>query len=255
MSGQALDDAGADSEIFDWRSRKGKSELLMRVLLVADGENYQLAGLVAALNRAGAITFRVSPNRLTWAATDDSDILILDSGVPYDQSIAICREVRGKSDIPIMMISDRPDRVDRIRGLRAGADDYLARPVHFDELITRIAATTRPRGSSRSRESSPVKKVRLDDLEIDFERLTVTVAGTAVGLTKKEFQMLALIVAADGSVCAREKIAAEVWGRPEEEVSDSIQVLISRLRTKIGRERIKTVRSVGYHFVARSKEA
>lgn len=227
----------------------------MRVLLVADGEHYQLTGLVAALNREGATTFRISPSRLTSAATRDSDILILDSRVPYDQSVAICREVRSKSDIPIMMISDRPDRTDRIRGLRAGADDYVVRPVHFDELMTRIVATTRPRGCTNGRASAQFRNGQLSDLKIDSERLTVTVAGMTAVLTKREFQMLALIVGEDGGVCPRERLAVEVWGRPEEEVSDSIQVLMSRLRTKIGRRRIKTVRSVGYQFITQAEES
>jgi DNA-binding response OmpR family regulator len=96
------------------------------------------------------------------------------------------------------------------------------------------------------------KNNRVGDIEIDIERMKVTVAGVATELTKKEFQLLAVIFGEDGEVCSREKLATEVWGRPEEEVYDSIQVLMSRLRAKLGSERIKTVRSVGYRIVAPS---
>ncbi|MBO0874444.1 MAG: response regulator transcription factor [Pseudonocardia sp.] len=208
---------------------------------------------MGALERRGAQTHRAMPNGLTWALIHEADVMLLDPCLSYEEAIAICREVRSTFDIPIVIISDRTQRADRIGGLRAGADHYVERPYHLDELIAKIVAATRPRGRTVDRTPGRPKKNRVGDIEIDFERMKVTVAGVDTELTKKEFQLLVVIFGEEGGVCSREKLATDVWGRPEEEVYDSIQVLMSRLRAKLGRERIKTVRSVGYRVVAPSQ--
>lgn len=227
----------------------------MRILLVVDQDNYQSTELIAALERRGAQTHRVMPNGLSWALIREADVMLLDPCLPHEEAITICREVRSSFDIPIVIISDRTQRADRIGGLRAGADHYVVRPYHFDELIAKLVAAARPRGRAADRTPGQLKNNRVGDIEIDVERMKVTVAGVATELTKKEFQLLAVIFGEDGAVCSREKLATEVWGRPEDEVYDSIQVLMSRLRAKLGRERIKTVRSVGYRVVAPSHAA
>jgi DNA-binding response OmpR family regulator len=227
---------------------------MMRILLVADLKCFKLPELAAALYRRGAVTFRLPPTRLTRAATHDADLIILDLGLPYHESVAICREVRTMSEIPIIMISDRSQRTDRIQALRAGADDYVAHPYDLDELIARIIAATRPRGRTRGSLSTKLANGNFGDIEIDLERMRVTIAGKVTELTKKEFQMLALIAGEGGDVCPRMKLATQVWGRTEREVYDSIQVLMSRLRAKVGHERIKTVRSVGYQLVTTSNQ-
>lgn len=221
----------------------------MRILLVVDRDNYQSAELIAALERRGAQAHRVTANTLNSALIREADVILIDASLPHDEAIMICRDVRAAFDIPIVIISDRAQRTDRIGGLRAGADHYIVRPFHLDELIAKIVAATRPRGRAVERMPGQPKSNRVGDIEIDIERMRVTVAGVATELTKKEFQLLAVIFGEDGAVCSREKLATEVWGRPEEEVYDSIQVLMSRLRAKLGSERIKTVRSVGYRIV------
>lgn len=225
---------------------------LMRILLVVDQDDYQSAELVAALERRGARTHRATPSELSWSLFREADVVLLDPCLSHESAITICREIRSTFDIPIVIISDRAQRADRIGGLRAGADHYVVRPYHLDELIANIVAATRPRGRVAEKASSRLRNNRAGDIEIDVERMKVTVAGVAAELTKKEFQLLAVILGEDGAVCSRGKLATEVWGRPEEEVYDSIQVLMSRLRAKLGHERIKTVRSVGYRIVAPS---
>jgi DNA-binding response OmpR family regulator len=220
----------------------------MRILLVADLNNVQLLELAVALDRRGAVTFHIPPVQVTRAVMEERDFILLDPGLPYHESIGLCDEVRAMSDIPIMMISNRTERADRIRALQAGADDYVTCPYDLREVIARIIAVTRPRG--RRRDEEPRRSYDfLDDMQIDPERMRVTVSGAITELTKKEFQMLTLIAGAEGAVCPREKLAIAVWGRPEEEVSDSIHVLMSRLRSKIGQGRIETVRSVGYQLI------
>lgn len=221
----------------------------MRVLLVADLQRFKLRELAARLAKRGALTFSIPPAHLTRAAMHEADVILLDPGLPYHESIGICHEVRAMSDIPLIVVSDRTERADRIRGLQAGADDYVTYPYDFQELITRVIAATRPRGRTRDDASRRLSYDDVGDMHIDPERMRVTIAGASIELTKKEFQMLALIASEDGAVCSREKLATEVWGRPEKEVSDSIQVLMSRLRAKVGQARIKTVRSVGYQLI------
>jgi DNA-binding response OmpR family regulator len=224
----------------------------MRVLLVANPEKFRLAELETALERKDAVTVSVPPASLTRAATQAADIMILDPGLPNQESMSICRKVRASSDISIIMISDSSEKADEIRGLRSGADYYVTYPYDFDELVAKIIAATRPRGHLRNGLSRQLTKGHFGDITIDLERMQVTVAGVAAELTKTEFQILTLIAGADGAVCPREKLATQVWGRPEEEVYESIQVMISRLRAKVGHERIKTVRSVGYQLIMAS---
>lgn len=219
----------------------------VRVLVAADRRNYQRNGLIEALRRRRAHTCLISPEDLTHETIADFNIVLLDSGLPYDSAITICRNLRMNSDIPIIMMSSRSDRNSRINGLNSGVDDYMVPPCHIDEIMARIAAVTRPRG----RGQAPVEPepARVGDMTVDINHMTVTIGNRAVDLTKKEFQLLLLIANEKGAVCSREKIASELWGLPEANVHDSIHVLVWRLRAKLGHERIKTVRNVGYQLV------
>lgn len=220
----------------------------MRVLVASDKKNYHSDGLIETLSRHGILTYLISPENLTQDLIGDPDIvLVLDEGLPYDRAVAICRQVRMDSGVPIIMMSNRSDRNSRINGLRSGADDYVTTSCPEDEIIAKLFTVTRRRG----RERAPGRPEPVDphDMTIDLNRMRATVGDNTVELTKKEFQVLLLMASEDGAVCSREKIAAEVWGRPESEVYDSIQVIMSRLRTKLGHERIETVRSVGYRLV------
>lgn len=225
---------------------------LMRILHVVDQYSSQSAELVAALGRRGARISHVTRSDLSWPIIRDADIVLLCPRLSGEECSGICSEVRYISDIPIIMISDRAEGVDPLEGFRAGADHYIGRPRHLDELVAKIIATTRPRGGTNDQIWARPKTRRIGDIEIDVERMTVSVAGAATELTKKEFQLLMSIIRENGAACPREKIAAEVWGRPEAEVCDSIQVLMSRLRAKLGRDHIKTVRNVGYRIATPS---
>lgn len=225
----------------------------MQILHVIDQHSGQSVELATSLGKLGVQMYDVTRTDLDWTAIRDIEVILLDPGLSRDESIAICLEARLASDIPIIMISDRAERVDQLEGFRAGADHYVVEPYHLDELIAKIVAVTRTRSrAADDRTSSQLKTGSVGDMEIDVERMKVTVAGVTTELTKKEFQILAVIIGENGAVCSREKLAAEVWGRPESEVYDSIQVLMSRLRVKLGRDRIETVRSVGYRIAGRT---
>jgi DNA-binding response OmpR family regulator len=219
----------------------------VRVLVASDKKSYHFDGLIETLSRHGILTYLISPENLTQDLINDPDIvLVLDDGLPYDKAVAICRQVRMDSGVPIIMMSNRSDRNSRINGLRSGADDYVTTSCPDDEIIAKIFTITRRHG--RERAAGRLEPGDPDEMTIDLNRMRVTVGDRRVELTKKEFQVLLLIASEDGAVCSRQKIAADVWGRPESEVSDSIQVIMSRLRAKLGHERIETVRGVGYRL-------
>lgn len=227
----------------------------MRILLVADRYSDYSAELMATLGKHGARTYQMMRDDLSKPAVHDADIILLGPTLSHDDSIAICREIRSISDTPIIVISDQAEVTDQVKGLRSGADHYITRPYHFDELVAKIMAATRPRGRADDRISSRPEITQVGDIEINPELMKVTVAGLDIELTKKEFQLLMTITREEGATCPREKVAAEVWGRPEAEVYDSIQVLMSRLRAKLGRGRIQTVRHVGYRIAATTAPA
>jgi DNA-binding response OmpR family regulator len=225
----------------------------MRILLVAHRSHQQLK-LAAALTERGAVVLNMPRIRLTRTVVHEADILILGPELNYDESIAICQAVRASSDTPIIMISSQTGRLGRIQGLQSGADDYVACPYDLDELVARVIAAARPRGRPRNGPMNHSLNGTSNNVLLDIERMELAINGRSIELTKKEFKIMALLVAADGSVCSRKRIAKEVWGKLEEEVHGSLQVLMSRLRAKVGYHRIKTVRGVGYQFVTPPKE-
>jgi DNA-binding response OmpR family regulator len=218
----------------------------MRVLLAEGDGKDRSEELVAALTNYGATTIRVPSAQLTQAAFDRADVVLLRSATPDRSCLALCDEIRAGSDIPLILVADRASSEDRARALRSGADDCIVVPYGIDELAARIQAVLRRRFREVRR---PARSASIGDVTIDMGRMVATVAGNTVDLTKKEFQLLALIADANGSVCSRERLAAELWGRPENEILESLHVLISRLRSKLGSGRIKTVRSIGYQLV------
>ena len=139
---------------------------------------------------------------------------------------------------------------ERILGLRSGADDYLVKPFNVDELIARVDAVLRRRVSDRAVRPD---RVRAEDVEIDLPRFEVTVGGKPVALSRKEFQVLAMIAGAGGDVCPRDRLIAEVWGEPWAGANRTLDVHVATLRTKLDRPGlIETVRGVGYRLAGRA---
>jgi DNA-binding response OmpR family regulator len=141
---------------------------------------------------------------------------------------------------------------DRILGLHAGADDYLVKPYDVGELVARVHAVRRRRGDAvPGAGGGTAGVVQVGDVHIDLVRHQVTVADEAITLSRKEFQVLALVVGAGGAVCTRERIIAEVWGRSWAGANRTLDVHVATLRTKLGRPAlVETVRGVGYRLTA-----
>jgi phosphate regulon transcriptional regulator PhoB len=178
------------------------------------------------------------------------DLLILDLMLPGMDGLEICRQLRqdaATARLPILMLTAKAEEVDRVVGLEVGADDYVVKPFSPRELVARVRAILR-----RSQEPAGLSVRRLGELEVDESRHLVTVQGTAVELTAKEFGLLCALMRANGRVLNREQLLEGVWGYADaaEIESRTVDVHIRRLREKLGSEakRIVTVKGVGYRF-------
>jgi DNA-binding response OmpR family regulator len=177
---------------------------------------------------------------------EDPWIVVLDVGLPgpldgYD----VCREIRGRSAVPVLFLTARADEVDRILGLELGADDYLVKPFSPRELVARVRAVLR-----RTREGpAPQDVVTVGDLEVDMRRREVRRAGEVVGLTTREFDLLAFLAANIGLALSRQQLLDGVWGSDWYGDERTVDVHVAQLRKKLGPELpLATVWGVGYRF-------
>jgi two-component system response regulator MprA len=177
------------------------------------------------------------------AGVQEPDLVVLDVLMPNLDGVRACRAIRTRSQIPILMLTARAEVEDRVAGLEAGADDYLAKPFAVVELIARVRALLR-----RSRSETDV--LRYADLELDRGERRVHRGGRELQLTRIEFALLELLLSQPRKVLSRERIFTSVWGYDMSYASNSLEVYIGSLRKKLeagGTPRlIQTVRSVGY---------
>ncbi|KOV79183.1 transcriptional regulator [Nocardia sp. NRRL S-836] len=218
-------------------------------MLVEDDDRVAEA-LVPALTRRGFHVDRQATGRGTLDRLAGVDVVLLDLGLPDMDGVTLCRAIRAASDVAIIVVSARGEIDDRILGLHAGADDYLVKPYDVGELVARVHAVRRRRGADPvAPGSSSTEVFETGDVRVDLGRHEVTVAGESVALSRKEFQVLALVMAAGGAVCTRERILAEVWGRTWSGANRTLDVHVATLRTKLGRPSLlETVRGVGYRL-------
>jgi DNA-binding response OmpR family regulator len=180
---------------------------------------------------------------------DPPDILVLDVMLPGMDGLAVCRHVRETSRVPIVMLTARGDVTDRIVGLELGADDYLPKPFEPRELVARMQAVLR-----RGAKTVPQQVLRVGGLEVCWATGTAQLDGRALGLTTAEFQLLALLVRNQDRILSRDFILDETRDLDWESYDRSIDVLVSRLRHKLGDDArrpayIRTVRGRGYSFI------
>jgi DNA-binding response OmpR family regulator len=169
-------------------------------------------------------------------------IVILDIGLPGMDGFDVCRRVRARSTVPIVMLTARDEEADRVAGLELGADDYVPKPFSPRELAARIKAVLR-----RTEGFETPARVRLGDLEVDRDAREVSLADLQVDLTGKEFDLLAFLVEHAGIVFSREQLLDRVWGMSFAGGTRTVDVHVAQLRRKLGRpELIRTVRGAGY---------
>ncbi|WP_028922805.1 response regulator transcription factor [Pseudonocardia acaciae] len=219
----------------------------MRILLVEDDDRVA-AALKPALRRHGMTMIRLSTGRDVLTHLADVDVVLLDLGLPDVDGVDVCRTIREATDLPIIIVSARGEVDDRILGLHSGADDYLVKPYDVGELVARVEAVYRRRRAALPGVGTP-ELIEIEGVSLDLARHTVVVDGAQVTLSRKEFQVLAMLATAGGAVCTRNRIVAEVWGRSWPGANRTLDVHVATLRTKLGRpELVQTVRGVGYRL-------
>jgi two-component system alkaline phosphatase synthesis response regulator PhoP len=173
-------------------------------------------------------------------------LVVLDIGLPDIDGFEVCRRMRAYSKVPIVMLTARDEEPDRVAGLELGADDYVAKPFSPRELAARIKAILR-----RTEQRSSDEVLTAKDIVLRRDSMDVTVAGSQIELTSKEFDLLACFLEHPGIVLSREKLLDLVWGMTYPGGTRTVDVHVGQLRRKIGDpETIRTVRGAGYKLVA-----
>ena len=217
----------------------------MRILLVED-ENAIAEPLAAGLSREGFVVERAATAAEALAA-GATDLVLLDLRLPDGDGLDVCRRLRERSDVPIIVVTARGEETDRVVGLELGADDYLVKPFGLRELIARIRAVTR-RSSSRAQAHTPL---RVDGLEVDERSRRAILDGRELDLTPKEFDLLAALARDPGAVVDRRRLLEEVWQTSWFGSSKTIDVHVAALRRKLGDPGwVETVRGVGFRLRA-----
>ena len=217
----------------------------MRILVVED-EDAIAEPLAEGLRREGFEVDHVA-NGADALAAPEHDLVLLDLRLPDIDGYTVCRELRSRSDVPIIVVSARGEEVDRVVGLELGADDYVVKPFGLRELVARIRAVSR-RGRTPGEADPPLAVGRL---RIDVRGRRATVGGEPLQLTPKEFDLLALLAREAGVVVPRTRILQDVWHTTWYGSSKTVDVHVASLRKKLGDPRwIETVRGIGHRLAA-----
>jgi DNA-binding response OmpR family regulator len=217
----------------------------MRILLVED-EDSIAEPLADGLRREGFSVERAATGGAALAA-GETDLVLLDLRLPDIDGLDVCRRLRERSDVPIIVVTARGEEADRVVGLELGADDYVVKPFGLRELIARIRAVTR-RTSERGHAHEPLS---VGGLQIDERARRATLDGRELDLTPKEFDLLAALARDPGAAISRRRLLEEVWETTWYGSAKTIDVHVAALRRKLGDPGwIETVRGVGFRLRA-----
>ena len=227
-------------------------------VLVVEDEDSFVDALTLGLTREG---FTVSVARDGAEALDmfddlQPDLVLLDVMLPRVSGLDVCRELRSRSSVPIIMVTAKGAEIDTVVGLEVGADDYVTKPYRLRELVARMRAVLRRRAADDPMAGlvGPVDEaVEVGDVRVDHERHEVLIRGADVRLPLKEFELLALLLENAGRVLTRETLIDRVWGADYVGDTKTLDVHIKRLRSKVELDpanpsRIVTIRGLGYKY-------
>jgi two-component system, OmpR family, response regulator RegX3 len=213
-------------------------------ILVVEDEDAIADPLVVGLRREGYDVSRVATGEGALEAPS-ADLVLLDLRLPDLDGLDVCRRLRERSRVPIIVLTARGEEADRVVGLELGADDYVVKPYGLRELIARIRAVMR-RTASVDNAGGPM---RVGDLDVDERARRATLAGRELELTPKEFDLLAALARDPGAALTRRRLLAEVWDTSWYGSSKTIDVHVAALRRKLGDPGwIETVRGVGFRL-------
>jgi DNA-binding response OmpR family regulator len=219
------------------------------VLVVEDEQ--AIADLVRAYLKRdgfGVVWARSGEAALEELARHPVRLVVLDIGLPGIDGFEVCRRLRARTSVPILILSARDDEVDRVAGLEAGADDYVTKPFSPRELVARVKAILRR--SAGAGEGLGESTLAVGDVELDRAARSVTAAGEPIELTGREFDLLAALLSHPGVVLNRDRLLEQVWGGEFAGGTRTVDVHVAQLRAKLDRpDLIQTVRGSGYKVV------
>jgi two-component system, OmpR family, response regulator RegX3 len=239
-----------------WPARLGQADAVPTTILLVEDEDSYVEALTVGLEREG---FRVQVARDGAQALDlfdavAPDVVLLDLMLPKVSGIDVCRELRRRSGVPIIMVTAKGSEIDTVVGLEVGADDYVTKPFRMRELVARLRAVLR-RGPVGGGADLHGEALEVGDVRLDPERHEVTIRGDRVQLPLKEFELLEILLANAGRVLPREVLIDRVWGTDYVGDTKTLDVHIKRLRAKVEPDpsnptRIVTIRGLGYKLDA-----
>ena len=217
----------------------------MTRILIAEDE-FQIASFLEKGLAANGFSTSVAVDGVTAAAAardDDFDLMILDLGLPGRDGLDVLAEIRRRGEhLPVIVLTARDAVPDRVAGLESGADDYVTKPFSFEELLARVRARLR---DDRNEEAT---MLRAGGVSLDLRTRRADVDGRSVELTAREFALAETFMRHAGQVLSREQLLSHVWGYDFDPGSNVVEVYVRYLRRKMGNDRIKTVRGMGYRF-------
>ena len=226
----------------------------MEKILIIDDDR-ELCALIkrsVRMENIEADIFHTGRAGLDALKEQEYQLVILDVMMPGMDGFETLREIREESSLPILMFTSKNDSASKVRGLRAGADDYLTKPFDMDELIARIISLIR-RYTRFNRQDGTLSKLVFDGLEIDVENRSVTTENGIFELPPKEFDLLLYCAKHQGKILTKQQIYEEVWGEEYFYDDSNIMAIISRIRKKIevspsSPKYIQTIKGIGYRF-------
>jgi two-component system response regulator RegX3 len=234
-----------------------RMEVRRRRLLLVEDERRITAPLVSALESEGFETHvaETAAQSLELAGRVRPDLVLLDLMLPDGSGFDVCRQLRADSEVPIIMLTARGDEADRVIGLELGADDYIVKPFSAREVVARIRAVLRRVSRAAAGEQAGAGALEVGELRLDTAAYSVTLAGKPVELTRKEFQLLELLMRNAGVVVTRERLLDEVWDVSWFGSTKTLDVHVGALRRKLGDDPssprwLHTVRGVGFRFAS-----
>lgn len=220
---------------------------MTRILIIEDEP--RIAAFVAKGLRAAGFTPTVvgdGRDGLDHALSGDFDLAILDIGLPSLDGFALLEQLRGAgSRLPVIALTARDTVTDTVRGLEGGADDYMAKPFRFDELLARVRLRLRDRVGDAGAEPTVLEH---GGVRLDLHRREATRDGATVELSAREFALAEMFLRHPGRVLSREQLLSRVWGYEYDPGSNVVDVYVGYLRKKLGADVIRTVRGMGYRL-------
>ncbi|HAY44375.1 MAG TPA: DNA-binding response regulator [Micrococcaceae bacterium] len=220
---------------------------MSRILIIEDEP--RISSFVAKGLRAAGLTSAVAGtgrDGFDLALEGDFELIILDLGLPDEDGFSVLRRMRAAHiDSPVIILTARGSVEDTVTGLQNGADDYMAKPFHFDELLARVRLRLRTEDNA-----SETSVLSHEDLEMDLLRRRVLVAEKEIELSAREFALAEAFLRNPGQVLSREQLLSRVWGYDFDPGSNVVDVYVRYLRNKLGGERFETVRGVGYRLAS-----